>query len=68
MRDTEREADTIGRGRSRLPMGSLMRDSIPGPRDPDLSQRQADTQPLSHPSILRFVLNDGKVKIFFPGK
>ena len=30
----------IGRGRSRLPAGSPMRDSIPGPRDHDLSQRQ----------------------------
>ena len=27
----------IGRGSSRLPMGSLMWDSIPGPRDHDLS-------------------------------
>ena len=39
MRDTERSRD-IGRGRSRLPAGSLMRDSIPGPRDHNLSQRQ----------------------------
>ena len=30
----------IGRGRSRLSMRSLMRDSIPGPRDHHLSQRQ----------------------------
>ena len=35
MRGTER-----GRGRSRLPAGSPMRHSIPGPRDHDLSQRQ----------------------------
>ena len=41
MRDTERErgGDT-GRGRSRLPVGSLMQNSIPGPRDHDLSQKQ----------------------------
>ena len=30
----------IGRGKSRFPMGSLMQDSIPGPQDHDLSQRQ----------------------------
>ena len=35
MRDTD-----IGRGRSRLPMGSSMWDSIPGLWDHDLSQRQ----------------------------
>ena len=35
MRDTER-----GRGKSRFPAGSSMRDSIPGPWDGDLSQRQ----------------------------
>ena len=39
MRDTQRGRD-IGRGRSRLPSGSLMWDWIPGPRDHDLSQRQ----------------------------
>ena len=39
MRDTERGRD-ISRGRSRLPTGSLMRDSIPGPRDHNLSQWQ----------------------------
>ena len=40
MRDTERGRGT-GRGkRSRLYAGSPMRDSIPGPRDHDLSQRQ----------------------------
>ena len=39
MRDTERGRD-IGRGRSRLPVGSPMQDSIPGPWDHDLSQRQ----------------------------
>ena len=30
----------IGRGRSRLLMGNLMQDSIPGPWDHDVSQRQ----------------------------
>ena len=39
MRDTQREADT-GRGRSILPAGGPMHDSIPGPRDHNLSQRQ----------------------------
>ena len=39
MRDTDRGRD-IGRGRSRLPAGSVMGDSIPGPQDHDLSQRQ----------------------------
>ena len=39
MRDTDRGRD-VGRGRSRLPMGSLMWDSILGPQDHDLSQRQ----------------------------
>ena len=38
-RHTEKDRD-ISRGRSRLPEGSLMQDSIPGPRDHDLSQRQ----------------------------
>ena len=40
-RETERERSRdIGRERSRLPAGSLMRDSIPGPQDHDLIQRQ----------------------------
>ena len=39
MRDTERGRDT-SRRRNRLPVGSLMPDSIPGPWDCDLSQRQ----------------------------
>ena len=43
MRDTHTEAET-GRGRSRLPVGSPMWDSIPGPQDQDLSQ----TQTLNH--------------------
>ena len=38
-RHTERGRDT-DRGRSRLPTGSLMRDSIPGPWDHHLSQTQ----------------------------
>ena len=37
--ETRRGRD-IGRGRSRLPTVSLMRDSTPGPWDHDLSQRQ----------------------------
>ena len=37
----EREsARDIGRGRSRLPLGTLMQDLIPGPQDHDLNQRQ----------------------------
>ena len=37
MRDTERERGRdAGRGRSRLPAGSPMWDSIPGPWDHDL--------------------------------
>ena len=39
MRDTERGRD-IGRGRSRIPVGSLMWDLIPGLWDHALSQRQ----------------------------
>ena len=38
-RHKERGRD-IGRERSRLPPGSLMRDSIPGPQNHNLSQRQ----------------------------
>ena len=54
MRDTEKEAETdIGRGRSRVPAGSLMWDSIPGCWDPRMPGSQpepkADTQSLSHP-------------------
>ena len=55
-RYTERDKD-ISRGRSRLPAGSLMWDSIPGPRDPSQdhvipgsrSEPKADAQSLSHP-------------------
>ena len=39
MRDTERGGD-IGRGKSRLPAGSPMRDLIPGLGDHDLSQKE----------------------------
>ena len=39
MRDRERGRDP-DRGRSRLHTGSLLQDSIPGPRDHDLSQWQ----------------------------
>ena len=39
MRDTERGRDP-GRERSRLPAGSPMQDSIPGPQGHALSQRQ----------------------------
>ena len=38
--ETQRKDRDIGRGRSRLLTGSLMWDSILGPRDHDLSQRQ----------------------------
>ena len=40
MRDTERWGRDIGRGGRRLPVGSLMQDSIPEPQDHNLSQRQ----------------------------
>ena len=50
MRDTQRGRG-IGRGRSRLPAGSLMRDSIPGPWDPNLGAkgRCSTTEPPRHP-------------------
>ena len=35
---TEKGRD-IGRGRSRLPVGSLMQDLVPGPWDHNLNQR-----------------------------
>ena len=51
MRDTERGRD-IGRGRSRLHPGSLMRDLILGlGSGPEL---KADAQPLSHPGVPKF--------------
>ena len=49
MRDTERVRDT-GRKRSRLPVGSLMQDSIPGPWG-SLPELKADAQPLSPPGV-----------------
>ena len=45
MIDTER-----GRGKSSLPMGSPMQDSIPGPQD-SCPELKADAQPLSHPGV-----------------
>ena len=45
MRDTERGRN-IGKGRRSLPGRNLMRDSIPGPWDHNLSPK-ADAQPLS---------------------
>jgi len=54
-RHTERGGD-IGRGISRLPVGSPMQDSIPGPRDHGLSQRQMLRCP-SHP--------DARVSLLF---
>ena len=56
MRDTERGRDT-GRGRSRLPAGELMWDSIPGPQGHTLSRRQmlnhGATQALPDPTDLK---------------
>ena len=53
MRDTERERDKgrdKGKGRSWPPVESLMGDSIPGPWDHDLSQKQTlNTEPLRCP-------------------
>ena len=51
-----------GRGRSRLPVGSLMRDSIPGSRDHDLSWRH--DQPLSHPGAPTFLTLIGDLSVF----
>ena len=39
MRDTERSRDIV-RGRSRLPVGTPMKNWIPGPQVNHLSQRQ----------------------------
>ena len=47
MRDTQRGRD-IGRGRSRLPVGSPMWDSIPGTLGSQ-PEPKANAQPLSHP-------------------
>ena len=57
MRDRERGRD-IGRGRIRFPeggAGNLMWDSIPGPGDHDLSQRQTlNTEPPRCPGLSIF--------------
>ena len=53
-RHRERGRD-IGRGRSKLLMGTLMWDLISGPWDHNLSQRP-DAQPLSHPGALKGVV------------
>ena len=39
MRDKRERDRDIGRGRSRLPVGRLMGDMIPGPEDHHLSQK-----------------------------
>ena len=52
MRDRER-----GRGRSRVPAGSLMWDSMPAPGS--LLERKADTQMLSHPGVPMFTTLNG---------
>ena len=65
MRDIEKGRD-IDRGRSTLPAGSLMRDSIPGPWDHDLKQRQTlnhratqvTLRPQSHPGDPKFIIPD----------
>ena len=45
----------IGKGRSRLPAGSPMQDSIPG----SCPELKANAQPLSHPGApLEGILND----------
>ena len=53
LRDPERGGDS-GRGRSRLPAGSPVRDSIPGPQGHALSRRQGGKlrQSWARPSIL----------------
>ena len=56
MRDTERGRDT-GRGRSRLPVGILMQDSIPG----SWPEPKASAQPLSHPGALHTILKNEMV-------
>ena len=55
MKDTKRGRNT-GRGRSRLFIGSLMWDSIPGgdrteQKADTQPEQKADTQPLSHPDV-----------------
>ena len=53
MRDTHREAETQAEEEEGSLQGAPMQDSIPGPQDHDLSQRQIDAQPLSYPGALK---------------
>ena len=60
MKETEREAETYRQRESRLPPGSLMWESIPGPQNYDLSQRLmfnhcATRVPLAVLSIINFL-------------
>ena len=65
-RHRERGRDT-GRGRSRFPRGSLLWDSIPGPWDHDLSQRQMfnhwATQAPKHLKLLKQDAAAGKTEL-----
>ena len=45
MRDNKERGRDISRGRSRLPVGTPMWDSIPGPQDHDLSPSQMLSPP-----------------------
>ena len=55
MRDRERQRDRdTGRGRSRLHIGSLMWDSIPGPRDHALGQSGRQTTELPRDPLLTY--------------
>ena len=56
MRDTQREAENIGRGRGRFPAGSLMRDSILTLGSQP--EQKVDAQSLSHPGAPVSVLRD----------
>ena len=53
MRDTQRGRDT-GRGRSRLPVGNLIQDSIPGIQDHALSQWQTLNRWATQTSLFPF--------------
>ena len=71
MRDTERERERererdIGRKRRRLPLGSLMQDSIPGPWLGLPPEPTADAQPLSHPDVSLLIYNE-KYTFFLNG-
>ena len=53
MRDTERDAETPGKGEAGFPARSPMWDMIPNPRDHALSPRQTSTaEPPRRPSSL----------------